>query len=450
MERKQSMFGLDMGLSNKKMTILATVAVMAVIAAILAVALPASAARYNPMYDDSDRYSRYDMRSEDGGQRRDYQEYDRYSDADRHRDRRSYEDRNFGREYPYSYDERPYRRGSEESYAGRYDAYSGDTRGDRGGYWDRSRRDRGGNTGRRRGMQRSEGRNLRLEPAGWIRVAYDFDEDNRADAYEYISLYELQKARKASRQRLDEEMSRKMARGESGRSREARGYYDRSRSGSQRSGSQQAGSQRLEQEREGRSGFETVEGTLKEKKTVSLAEMDERHVIVRINTRDGRTAKVDLGPEKKISDFNLKKGDRVKVWGTQGTINEKQMMIAHRIEADGRRISINRPQDRNLRDFAGTILATRKSTFGDRGPEHLMARIRMDDGTTTIVNLGPEQELRNRLNIEKGKTFSMLARPVNIDGKRALVAEVLRVGDQVIDIEWRQVRKQGQGSSQSQ
>lgn len=194
--------------------------------------------------------------------------------------------------------------------------------------------------------------------------------------------------------------------------------------------------ERKPQSRRSPGRVDRIEGKIREMNTVTLTGLDEKHVVVRLDTDNDRTAKVDLGPEKRFSNLELEKGDTVVILGTPGTINDRSMLMAHWVEIGDKRYTIKRPQDMNLTRYTGEIIKTKKTRFGDETPEHLMARIRLDDGSTTIVNMGPEKELRNALEIEEGKTFSMLARPVNINGKRALVAEVLNVGDRTVDIDW--------------
>jgi len=184
-----------------------------------------------------------------------------------------------------------------------------------------------------------------------------------------------------------------------------------------------------------------IQGSIKEMKTISLSKMDEDHVIARIRTQNGQVAKVDLGPERKISDLNLQKGDQVTVHGITGSVNQKPVLMAHAVEAKGQRVSVKRPQDLNLKSYSGQIIKTKKTSIRKGTPTVLMARIRMDDGNTAMVNMGPEKELRNRLDIREGKRFSMLARPVKINGRNALVAEFVKIGDNSVDVDWQKAKK---------
>lgn len=305
--------------------------------------------------------------------------------------------------------------------------------------FDRSRRlQQFGDSGKQqysRRQQRQQGpgsqAQRRMDPRGWVRVGYDFDNDNKVDAYEWISYDDLEKAREGSRRR---ESASRSGQGRQGRrfstgmdrDRFERGYYH-----------QRRGRRSRQQMRRG----DRIQGSIKEMKTISLSKMDEDHVIARIRTQNGQVAKVDLGPERKISDLNLQKGDQVTVHGITGSVNQKPVLMAHAVEAKGQRVSVKRPQDLNLKSYSGQIIKTKKTSIRKGTPTVLMARIRMDDGNTAMVNMGPEKELRNRLDIREGKRFSMLARPAKINGRNALVAEFVKIGDNSVDVDWEKAKK---------
>ncbi len=200
---------------------------------------------------------------------------------------------------------------------------------------------------------------------------------------------------------------------------------------------QRRGQRQQASRRQSRRQMDQVQGQIQEMTTIKLADFDENHVIARIRTRQGQTAKVDLGPEKKINELNLQKGDQITVHGRSGTINEKQVLMAFRLDSGDQRVSIRRPGDKSMRRYSGEILKTRTVTMGQKNEQLVLARIRLDNGTTTMVNLGPTSQIAN-LNISSGQQVSMLARPVNISGRRALVVEQLQVdGKKVTDIDWR-------------
>lgn len=284
----------------------------------------------------------------------------------------------------------------------------------------------------------------KLTPEGWVRIGYDLDDDGNFDTYEYISYYDLKKARESSEQKM---------RAKKGQRDFSRAYFDtrqnqrKGRSQSQ----QQAGSGQGQDQGQGqemslsqsrqageRWKFDRIQGTIKEMKSVDLTSMDEPHSVARMKLENGRMAKVDLGPQRKVEEYKLKTGDTLIIFGTSGRINDKPMLMAHWIEYDNRVVSIRRPQDKNMRRYKAEVVKTKETNVRDSG-NLLMARVKFEDGRTTIVNLGPSDTLK-AYNVKPGVKIDMLTRPVNIDGKRALVAEQLMIGDKVVDINWKKVK----------
>lgn len=258
---------------------------------------------------------------------------------------------------------------------------------------------------------------------GMVRIGYDLDSDGVLDTFEYIPYYELQAMRQRSQERGQQQAQtdrRFQSRRGMPQQGPARGYFE----------------ERRPRPPAARERFDSVEGRIREMQTIGLAEMDEKHVVARIETRDGRIARVDLGPEKKIRELDLRQDDRVRILGTPGTIDNRPYLTAHYVNTDQQQVRINRPQDKGIRNYTGRILKTKPARFGDRETDNLMARVRLGDGTTTIVNLGPEKALKKHLDVTEGKSFHMLARPALIEGKQALVAEALSIGGKTYDVQW--------------
>ncbi len=310
-----------------------------------------------------------------------------------------------------------------------------------------------GQMGQQRGQGSAQG-DYRVEPLGWVGVAYDLNDDGVYETFERVYYYDLEQARRQSRERQMREGRGQMRRDDQGMQQYQPGRGQRQQQMGRmqqyqpgRGQRQQPG--RMQQDyrqrprvpsRIDRSKFEKVDGSIVELKDVELAGFDEKHVVARIKNRENMVAKVDLGPKSRISDLDIKKGQSVSVWGKRGTINEKYMLMAYWINVDGNRVSIKRPKDMNLKRYTGKILKLKKTAFGERTGNQVMARVELDKGIKTIVNLGPENQLGN-LNVQSGKEFSMLARPVFINGQKALVAEQVMMGDKTATIDWEKAKK---------
>ncbi|GMU20233.1 MAG: hypothetical protein AMXMBFR13_03310 [Phycisphaerae bacterium] len=281
----------------------------------------------------------------------------------------------------------------------------------RSGQADRSR-------SRRSQSQRGQS-DWQLEPVGWVRIAYDFDQDGSFDAYEYIYSYDLERARRSSQERDQQGM----ARSDQGRFRD-----QQSQTGQLRG--QAVGRDRGQQQHR-------VSGEIINLKTINLAGFENAHQIAKIETNDGRVAKIDLGPKQDLNRLDLQTGDRITVFGRPGRINDRTMLMASRVQSDqGKTVSVDRQrttsQNRNLRRFTGEVLSTRTANI--RGEQHLLARVQLDRGRTTTVDLGQRQDLRN-VDISSGDRISLLARQGRINDQPGLFAVQFRANGRLIEVD---------------
>lgn len=266
---------------------------------------------------------------------------------------------------------------------------------------------------------------IQADPEGWVLISYDTDLDGRPEAVEYISAIELERARRASRERLEDE--RRQARGE-----DERGRYRRGRPRRRDEMGQQMAfrRRRLDPEelapRQARRPVMRARGTIHKIRSIDLVGEDESHRIAHIETEKGNRVRVDLGPKSDFDRLNLREGDRITVFGARGTINEKPMLMAHEIHARGQRVVIERKRGPELRRFAANVLKTYTTSFKGRKHDYAIAKVRLHNGDLAMVNLGPKPELKG-LEIERGDRIRMLARPITIDDRPALYAERITV-----------------------
>lgn len=255
------------------------------------------------------------------------------------------------------------------------------------------------------------------EPQRWVRVGYDFNDDGVIDRFEYLNVQDLERARRRSMER------REAVRTSPG---EFRSEFQRDRS---------AGAMR--EAARAFPAMNTVVGTITDMREIPLVGMDQRQLIGKLKTPEG-IAWVDLGPVGSLGSLNLRAGDQVTVHGTPGTINNKEMLMAHRIEAGGRILMVGWPNDLDLSRYSGEVLSVRTAAFSDpKVPEQVFARVLLDQGGVTTVNLGPSHELKNTAPGDlRGKHISFLAHPAKIGDRVALVAEELRVDGRTVHVDW--------------
>ncbi len=264
-------------------------------------------------------------------------------------------------------------------------------------------------------------------PERWVRIGVDYDNDGRIDRFEYMNIRDFERARERSMRRENGRMTEREDR---------MGYYgdrDRMTMGER---------ERLYRDERSRvREMKTETGTLMNLETVNLTGVDpagRNHMIARLRTPEGRVARVDLGPVENMDKHQLKEGDPVTVHGRLGTINEAGMLIAKRIDGPGWSVSVPAPYDRDLRRYRGEVLSARPASFREgRAPDIVLARVRLDSGAVTAVNLGPMDQFQNMdWNNLSGKEIGFLAHPARIGDRVALIADEVRLEGRTIAIDW--------------
>lgn len=175
-----------------------------------------------------------------------------------------------------------------------------------------------------------------------------------------------------------------------------------------------------------------INGTVEDFAAVNLAGLPDRYAVVRLRLQDGRTVVVNLGPERTVQQLNLNAGDEVAVLGRRGTINDRNVLMAQRIRVGDRTFDVNLPRaagptgDHTLRgqlaDFA------RVSLQGER-QQHVVARLRLENGRSALVNFGPGAAFR-RLNLTAGDRVVVSGQRTSIANRPVLKAEQVRVGNE--------------------
>ena len=286
----------------------------------------------------------------------------------------------------------------------------------------------------------------------WVWVGYDWNDDGVIDYGEYIFTYDLKEAQQKSRMRAQQQDDRQMS-GDANQNRsDRRSRADRmmqERQGSQRSdryGAAHMGrpdGDRQARSAQGRSSqsqgeMKTIAGNIRDLKKVDMVGTDRQQVIARVKTRDGRTARVYLGAADNLKKLDLQKGDRIAIQGRRGKIDGRGVLVADRIRTGGMEMKVQPTSDRNLQRFEGEVLKVKTGIFEKhQSPAQVFARVKFDDGATTAVLLGPQDELKNvNLNKLEGSKITLLAHEADIGNRKALIADQIRVNDKTIPIDW--------------
>ncbi len=224
--------------------------------------------------------------------------------------------------------------------------------------------------------------------ADWAFIGYDINNDGHFDVYEYIWVADLDQVRR----------------------RDLRSGQAQMRRTGQRSG------------RDFR-----VQGELVDLRLINLDNMDEPHVVGRIETSRG-IVKADLGPRSKIDELNLRRGDTITVFGRQGQINDRRMLRASRIQSNNQHITIRRDRSQSQQKLEGTIVGIQRMMINQTGREHAIARIRTNSGNIVQVDLGSAKAAQS-LDLNQGDQIAVLGNRGRIDDRVALFAEQLRLSN---------------------
>jgi len=266
--------------------------------------------------------------------------------------------------------------------------------------------------------QQTQGPQIEAAPAGWVNVGYDFDNDGIFEAYEVISIYELQKSQ-AQRQQSRKSLGQR------------KNFFEQSSF--------------LEPEKTTADRIKkgALKGRIKAMADVGIVNSNGRNLLAKVETEGGTIATVDLGPLKDLKQLDLQEGDVIKVYGVQGTIDQKAVLVANSLQVSGERMKIDRSKVRPLKKFQAKVLKTREVSH--RGKTNLLARVELEDGLKTIVNFGPAADLPV---LAEGQQIQFLARITEVEGKKALIAERLRTKGANYLIDWQRVQK-NQGESKA-
>jgi hypothetical protein len=178
-------------------------------------------------------------------------------------------------------------------------------------------------------------------------------------------------------------------------------------------------------QRDQRSGpvFWRTEAKVQDFRSIDVEGEDESHRIAKLQLRNGDTISADLGTRDQLRDIRLQKGDRIRIVGSEGRMNDKKMLIAHAVGKHGQWTQIDRPKQKLVKSFKGTIRGTQTTSFEGFDQDHVVALVKLDRGPTLEVDLGPKEKVRNLdINMNRGTEIQFKARAGRIDGKPALIA----------------------------
>jgi hypothetical protein len=199
------------------------------------------------------------------------------------------------------------------------------------------------------------------------------------------------------------------------------------------------------------------------------------HTLARLRLENGRTAIVDLGPTQNLQRLNFEPGDRIEVRGQFAQVGDRRVIVAQELKIDDTVTRIRQAegrlgqsasrgysedadgrygygaQDRQRFDQRPTQTRSAQARssqqrFGEQitlngrldgfrhvnlrtqqneRNQHSLVRVRLENGRSAIVDLGPKKDLDD-LNLQTGKPISIQGRRGTIDGRSVVHANRIR------------------------
>lgn len=202
-------------------------------------------------------------------------------------------------------------------------------------------------------------------------------------------------------------------------------------------------------------GMTRFEGKVDGFKKVNLTTQsgqDEEHSFVRVRLRNGDSQIISLGSRVNVADLDLSKGDRIEVSGKSSRIDNRDVLVAHRIETGGETFNIrekNRPETGQQVSVQGKIEDYRQTSLSDNAREqNLIVRLEMKDGKNCVVDLGQGTSLQD-LDLEEGSNIRLEGEKTQVDGKSLIIARKIHVDGEKTRLRNKQMRQNQQSGDNS-
>jgi|GEM_PF-2038019 len=202
-------------------------------------------------------------------------------------------------------------------------------------------------------------------------------------------------------------------------------------------------------------GSAQVRGEIEAWQRKRLEGQRDAHTLVRMRVEDGRSAIVNLGPNVDVRRLDLDEEDRVMVRGMRGRIDGRPVLMAQSVQVGDKVVRMNnwdqrasgqqsqdwnregsRQEDRQgsrMAQLRGEIEAWNRTYLEGQRDAHTLVRMRVEDGRSAIVNLGPNVDLR-RLDIEEDDEIAVEGVRGRIDDWPVLMAQRVKIGDRTIRV----------------
>jgi len=135
-------------------------------------------------------------------------------------------------------------------------------------------------------------------------------------------------------------------------------------------------------------------------------------LLVKVDDTDGKVNWVDFGSNG--ASLQLFKGDEFTASGPVVKRGNKNVLVATSIQRDGKQRKITR----HGRRYIGTVESTKKAKV--RGNEHLVVKLKTDDGKKMTVDMGNPSSAKN---VQEGNKVTVTGVPVKVGDRVILIAD---------------------------
>lgn len=248
-------------------------------------------------------------------------------------------------------------------------------------------------------------------------VGYDLDGDGTVDTYYAASRYDIERMRRQA----DEQRRQMSDRDRQRMDQMQRQAHDR------RAMRQGQGQRTIQTQGAADVQPKTVQGRIQSVKDFNLIGIDQPRSVARVQTDDGQRVAVLLGPARQVDQFDLGRGDNVTLRVRPGSIDNQKVLVADRIRVGDRTHRIDQQKIERLKRISGEVVDVKKTALNNRDgqqQEHLLAKVRNEDGYVQVVTFGPASQ-RAEQRLSEGEKICVLASPTTINGNHLYVARKL-------------------------
>ncbi len=178
----------------------------------------------------------------------------------------------------------------------------------------------------------------------------------------------------------------------------------------------------------------TISGKIDAFSTVKRKDADVQHALVRIETKQGDKAIVDLGPRLGTKKLDLKRGKQIEIEGSRSKMNDRTVLRAQQIEVGDKTF---RPVTTTT--LKGTVDGFKEVELKERPDKNLLVRVTLQNGKKVILDLGSKAKL-GKLDMQAGDQIKAKGIRRESGDKQILVAQNVMIKDKDSDETYRFVR----------